>query len=395
MAGSDPKSSSKALTTAPSTVGEDTESIDVSTPNESPTTVPKTGGLWFFTLINLLLILAALGAAGWYYWTVLRVDDQRIQTTLNQLNEQNTILSGIGTQQRSQASELSSLQENQMALQDNQQKAIQELLQRNTQLQEQIGQLQSQLTEIGGRRPSDWLLAEADYLVRMAGRKLWLEGDERSALMMLSAADSRLADLSDPSLIPIRQLLAEDIQSLQQINPVSPTSVALSISGMLPLIDKLPVDALKLPEPTEGQALEPLTEDVSDWWDNIKRSVRALMDNFVSVKHRDQPVEPLMSVQMQWLLKEQLSFALLQAKTAAIKAEPTLYQQSLQRAMSLLIEEFDIQSTEVQQFTQALQNLLETDISKPFPDQFKVQKPLADRLDDRIHAVFRGGEQAL
>jgi len=83
--------------------------------------------------------------------------------------------------------------------------------------------LERQISELSGRRPSDWLLAEANYLVNMAGRKLFLENDIGTSMTLLAEADARLEDLGDPSLLPIRALIASDIQTLQQVNPVSTT----------------------------------------------------------------------------------------------------------------------------------------------------------------------------
>jgi uroporphyrin-3 C-methyltransferase len=102
-----------------------------------------------------------------------------------------------------------------------------------------------------------------------------------------------------------------------------------------------------------------------------------------------------MSEQAQWLLKEQLQLALMQAKSAVIAAQPTLYQQSLQRALHILVEDFDLEETAVQQFMAALQNLQQTEVEKPYPQQFRVQKPLEDRLDERLNALFSRGEQSL
>ena len=47
-----------------------------------------------------------------------------------------------------------------------------------------------------------------------------------------------------------------------------------------------------------------------------------------------------MSEQQQWLSKEQLKFALHQAKVAVLQENSTLYQQSLQTAFGILIESF-------------------------------------------------------
>ena len=84
-------------------------------------------------------------------------------------------------------------------------------------------------------------------MVRMAGRKLWLENDVRTATLLLVNADKRLKSLADPSVLPVRAKLAEDIQTLQQMNPVSQSSVALALTGMLAQIDKLPLDTFEKP----------------------------------------------------------------------------------------------------------------------------------------------------
>lgn len=107
------------------------------------------------------------------------------------------------------------------------------------------------------------------------------------------------------------------------------------------------------------------------------------------------PVEPLMSEQAQWLVREQLSFALLQAKSAALQGQQTLYQQSLQRALGIVIEDFELTSVEVEQYSVALQNLQQTNIERTFPQQLRAQQPLNDRLNERINRLFSNGDDAL
>lgn len=355
----------------------------------------KTGGLWFFTLFNLLVLIAIVAAGVWYYMNIWQSATQQQANAIEQVNQQQAIVNSVNASQSRLASRIDELSSANANASSSVTAALNESKERVAALEQQLVQTQLQLAELGGRRPADWLLAEADYLVRMAGRKLWLESDDRSALMLLAAADSRLADLNDSSLLPIRALLAQDIQSLKQLNPVSLTSVALSISGMIPQIANLPIATLKLPEVTEGDKIEPLSESVSDWRENLRRSWRALVDDFISVKNREMPVEPLMSEQAQWLVREQLSFALLQAKSAAIKGESTLFQQSLQRALGILIDDFELTSTEVEQFSSALQNLQQTEIERSFPQQLRSQQALTDRLNERINRLFSNGDNSL
>ncbi|MGR5543359.1 uroporphyrinogen-III C-methyltransferase, partial [Vibrio campbellii] len=73
------------------------------------------------------------------------------------------------------------------------------------------------IADVQGRRPNDWLLAEADHLVKLAGRKLFLEKDAVTATRLMETADQRIATLNDPSLVPLRQQMAKDITELKGI----------------------------------------------------------------------------------------------------------------------------------------------------------------------------------
>ena len=391
MADSDTSSSLNALTAA--LAADDSTVIEADTSSQTRQTKPKTGLLWFFIIINLLLLIAVAGASGWYYWTKLRVDDGQQQQMQGALMTQQQAISSAESELAKVKSQLNTAVQTQRQNAQLSQQALTDAQDTITALNQRIELLQLELTEIGGRRPSDWLLAEADYLVRMAGRKLWLEGDDRSALMMLAAADARLADLADPSLIPIRQMLAEDMQTLRQLNPTSLTSVALAISGLIPQVENLQVYT-HFPEEYEPEP-EELSESVGDWRENISRSWDAFINKFMRVEYTVTPIKPFISEEGQWLVRQQLEFALMQAKSAAISAQETLYQQSLQRAMALIVNDFDLESTEVQQFSNALQNLIETSVNKPFPAELKAQRALEDKLDTRINALFGNREEAL
>ncbi|WP_293746639.1 uroporphyrinogen-III C-methyltransferase [uncultured Paraglaciecola sp.] len=180
----------------------------------------KTGVLWFFTLINLLL-LACIIAAGYWVWLQWQTQNQQQtdaiaaqQTSMQQQQasldqQQNNIAESLASTQLAK----SDLAQQNQRLQSSLQSLTEEL--QLTSAQVQINQ--RNLADVSGRRPADWLLAEADYLVRMAGRKLWLEHDVKTAIMMLQSADSRIQDLDDPSLLPLQAKLAEDLQTLQQV----------------------------------------------------------------------------------------------------------------------------------------------------------------------------------
>lgn len=78
-------------------------------------------------------------------------------------------------------------------------------------------QLQDRLNKLAQRSPTHWMASEAEYLVNMAGRKLWLEKDPRTATDLLKSADETIAAMNNPALLPIRKALAKDIAATTNI----------------------------------------------------------------------------------------------------------------------------------------------------------------------------------
>ncbi|MCW8091113.1 uroporphyrinogen-III C-methyltransferase [Alteromonas sp. ASW11-130] len=395
----DNKDNNKESSTMPAIEGqvtgkrETTSSIPPKQESEKKTTSkPRSHALLWLMILICLLGVAGLGGAG--YWFIYNKQDnnQTLVTAHEKLvktqEAQQDRLAKLNQDNAALQQQLSQLEQSRQALG----KAVNELTATSRTMQRQTESALTQLQNLEGKRPSDWLIAEADYLVRMAGRKVWLERDIRTAIMLLVNADKRLKSLSDPSVLPVRALIAEDIQTLQQVNPVSRTSVALAISGLLPQVDKLPLDTFERPlDPTQ----EKVSDSVDDWKANIKRVWRSLVDDFVSVKRTDKPIEPMMSEQQQWLNREQLKLALMQAQSAAMGSEHTLYQQSLNNAKTLLEQKFDKDDSKVVGMLSGIENLQITDVSKELPNKLAAQAPLETLLEQRVKNVFGKGDSAI
>ena len=344
------------------------------------------GLLWFVVIILFLIVLGMAGAGYWYYMqqqSASKDSESALQTTTSQLN----------TIERERAGLVASIDK---VARTNQtlESTVAELKAQNEKLTLQAESTLEQLNNMEGRRPADWLIAEADYLVRMAGRKLWLENDVRTAILLLVNADKRLKSLADPSVLPVRANLAEDIQTLQQLNPVSQSSVALALTGMIAQIDKLPLDTFEKPQDANAEDTT-LSESADDWQENLAKVWRSLVNDFLTIKTIEGPVEPVLSLEAQFLAKEQLRLQLMHAQTAALQGDAGLYNQSLQYAQTLIIEKFDTEKSQVTGFVDALQNLIATDVSRPIPTELASQKPLERLLDSRVKQVFGQGASAL
>ena len=354
----------------------------------APPKTAKTGLLWLITLLNLLL-LGGAAYGGYWYFNQHSVTQTKLDTLRSELNND------LGQKHSQMASRAATLEQQISA----QAEATQDVLDGEAAQQATIEQLENQLQgalaqiqELDGRRPTDWLIAEADYLVRMAGRKMWLEKDLRTAIMLLGNADQRLKSLADPSVLPVRALIAQDIQALQQVNPVSEVSVALALDGLVKQVDKL---AIITPKEANEFTSEEVSDSASDWKQNLLSVWRSLVDDFIRVEYRDEPVEPMMTAQQEWLSREQIKLALQQAQAAALAGEQALYQASIERAATIISDDYIQSNSDVSGFQSALSQLKNTDISKAVPTELSSQAALESLLDSRVKRVFGEGASAL
>ena len=354
----------------------------------APPKTAKTGLLWLITLLNLLL-LGGAAYGGYWYFNQHSVTQTKLDTLRSELNNE------LG-QKHSQMTNRAATLEQQISAQA---AATQDVLDGEAAQQATVEQLENQLQgalaqiqELDGRRPTDWLIAEADYLVRMAGRKMWLEKDLRTAIMLLGNADQRLKSLADPSVLPVRALIAQDIQALQQVNPVSEVSVALALDGLVKQVDKL---AIITPKEANEFTSEEVSDSASDWQQNLLNVWRSLVDDFIRVEYRDEPVEPMMTAQQEWLSREQIKLALQQAQAAALAGEQALYQASIERAATIISDDYIQSNSDVSGFQSALSQLKNTDISKAVPTELSSQAALESLLDSRVKRVFGEGASAL
>lgn len=267
----------------------------------------------------------------------------------------------------------------------NQKKQLTKVTSSQDGINEQLASMSRKLLDLDSKRPNDWMLAEAEYLVRMAGRKLWLEKDTTSSAMMLANADERLASLNDPSLTPVRRALADDIANVKSVKNVDREGIVIKLNSLIDQVGKLELDGVIM-----ARAEEPdftVSESVSDWKENLKKSWANFSDSFVTVRRRDGQVEALLSPQQHWYLNENLKGKLLQAQLAVYRDQQDIYDSSLTQAQQWLETYFADNS--VRQFMlEQIDELSKQKIKVDYPEQFSAQDSLKQLLDDRLQRLL-------
>ncbi|MGL0817441.1 uroporphyrinogen-III C-methyltransferase [Vibrio vulnificus] len=251
------------------------------------------------------------------------------------------------------------------------------------QQQKSIESLQLAMADVKGRRPNDWLLAEADYLVKLAGRKLFLEHDVVSATSLMESADQRIAALNDPSLVPLRKAMAKDITDLKTIPLIDRDGLVLRLTALQQQVDQLPLANAILPEAKTVEKQQ-VSDDINNWQNNLMASLKAFSENFITFRTRDGNVIPLLSPEQHFYLKENIKAKIETAIKAVYQEQGEIYTTSLTTAEAWSQAFFNQDNNTVKEFTQSLKQLSEQKIQVQYPVKLQTQNQLADVIRERL-----------
>lgn len=252
------------------------------------------------------------------------------------------------------------------------------------QQQKSIQSLQVAISELKGRRPNDWLLAEADYLLKMGARKLFLEHDVVSATELLESADQRIASLNDPSLVSLRQAMTEDISTLRALPLVDQEGLVIKLIDLQKQVDDLPISNAIIPEELLTKGPEEVSSDINDWQENLTNSLKSFSEHFVQFRVRKGNVTPLLSPNQHFYLLENMKSKLETAIQGVNKESNPMYQESLTAALEWSQRFFDQNSLKVQEFQKQLTELSKENIQVDYPTKLVSQQPLTDIISERL-----------
>ncbi|ABM05323.1 uroporphyrin-III C-methyltransferase HemX [Psychromonas ingrahamii 37] len=324
-------------------------------------------------LLALFLIVTLILSAGYFYKLNKTLTDQQ-QAKMAQLS------SSLSSQEATLNQQNATLES--ALVQVNQQ--LRQVKNQNKLYSSDLQSLQRRMAETTVRHPNDWILAEVEYLIRLAGSKIWLESDLATAVALLSAADQRLLVLSDPSLNPLRSALLEDINSLESLPKRDPDGLILALSNLESRADKLLVVGLNLSTPDSKDKSE-VSTDIKDWNENLSKSWRSFVESFVVINKRDVKVQALLSSEQKWYLQENLRAELAKAEFAVYREQQDIYDIAMQTASDLLTDYYDLTDNTTNYFFKSIQSLRDKKVSVDYPDQLKSATVLARIMTQRVN----------
>ncbi len=304
---------------------------------------PKTGRLLTWFAIILILVASAVG-----YWAFIQLKQSIDQLSVDTTNsEKNT--SQLAQNMRSSSDQLSALTTQLKALQ--------------RESNEQINLLQKQV----GKNKRQWLIAEAEYLTRLANTRLRLVGDVDTAIIALQAADQRLKENGDPSTFTVREQLAKEIHALNSVTLPDIVGISSQLLALESALSHLPISD---PHAGRAQAAEIGKGEPSPMPENIQQTLNDAWQNFsklIVVRRHDKPLAAMMTPEQVELIRKNLALKLEAARLALIRGDEALYTASIDISIQWLSAYFDNDQPSVKSALDQLNRLKNTAITVSLP----------------------------
>lgn len=217
-----------------------------------------------------------------------------------------------------------------------------------------------------GRARNDWMLAEAEQLMFIANHRLQLAQDTRLALAALRAADRQLQQVANPSLIPIRRQLAQEMGQLQAADKIDYDGLALKLGSIAGRIEQLPL-AIQTDFKRDVEAPRTTATDRNAWW-QFGHEVWQDILSLIRIRNDADVRQPLLPPEQQYFLRENLRLMLTSAQLALLQRNDATFQQNLKLARAWLQNYFDPQSAAVASAANELGQMATTPLKLQPPD---------------------------
>ena len=276
------------------------------------------------------------------------------------------------------AESLTRVRAEQRALQDALQDAnddVDTLRERNASLAERLDTLPGRFVALEERLDAvqggsfdargDLLRSEAEYYLTVANTELTLTGDFDSAVTALELADSRLAEIANPELAPVREAIAGELLALRSQRLPDIEGIVFGLGRLAARADELPLRA-DLPVSLATEADEEL--DAEPGFARLWLAIKGTLLDLVRVERRDEPVPQALSAAERSLSRRQLEIELELARIAALRGDAQAFLSGLEMAISILQRDFDGAAADVEGALALLGELRSFDVDPERPD---------------------------
>jgi len=224
-------------------------------------------------------------------------------------------------------------------------------------------------------------LAEIEHLIQEANLNLNYSNNIPAAIALLHAADERAKTLTLAGITELRQRLSTTMTALQLLPVVDMDGLLARLHGLQQQIEQTALFSA----PKGGQkvlsAATSKEDQAKDWRAGLTSTWEALQKMIV-IRHRSEPVIPLIAPEQHVYLKQTLQLQLQQAALAAMQRHDQVYQSSLQQAITWIQQYYAANASASTGIIAILRDLQKIVLKPSIPDLMPILQ-MVDQLQQQ------------
>ena len=341
-------------------------------------------------VIAIVLLLLVSAGGGVYIW-------QQFQTINQNKGTQTKQVSDLQTQLQILQANITNFASGQSKLNDDIRTELGALLELNQFNSKTLAQLKN-----GNRL--DWLLAESEYLLRLANQRLNLEQDVSGAALILSSAEQVLSEIDDPAMQPVQVAVAEELMALRAISHGDKQATYAQIEALISSVSSLPdeiseqnvVDQTNTTSKETPARSEENTESSGDGFTETLNAIGSALKSAIKIRKVTDDDPPLLVPEQRYFLKQNLLLIYQQSSLALLGDHATSYVNSLEKAERWLTQYFKQSSPAVKAHLEKISELKSYKFNLSLPDISGSLRLLKTQIDGlyRQHALNKHLSQA-
>ncbi len=260
-------------------------------------------------------------------------------------------------------------------------------------LQQNDAALKESISQLGISEPTTpsydedkMLVAEARQLITIANHQAQLNHNPAAAAAALEAADKRLSDTSDPSLLKARQIITDDIIALRNVATHDISGIALTLSQLEKSVTGLP---LKDEDPATSAEAEGGTEQEQEESSSIFSKIESDIKSLVTVRRTSEEANAaLLPPGQRFFLQQNLRLKLQTARLALLQRDTQTFHDSLATATQWIETYFDGSAASTANLLSTIASYQELELMPNLPDISNSLKALEEWSSSQQNAAI-------
>jgi len=233
----------------------------------------------------------------------------------------------------------------------------------------------------------EWLLSEIEYLMKMADNRILMKEDVKGAIALLKSAEKVIAKMpvADSGLNAVRTAISRDIAAMELYRGIDVPGTYSELVALSSIIDKLPMIPLEA-DNVNAPEDDAVAENTSQG-DSLVDKINSSMGEYLIIRRYSvDELEQMLTEDQRATLKNTMRLQLEQAQTAILRGEQSIYDASLQKVRTSLLNYFQSDDYRVGLAKMKLDKLIDVEIETQLPDIASAQQELKRYLSDRMRS---------